>query len=206
MPNWVSCELKITGNDKEINRFIKFAKSKNKLLDMNKFIPYPKKYSILDKLAKKSEKIRKRILDYIIKCVRKITEKEYAYLTLDIKNELFNYFPIKKDGYNSGGYEWCVNNWGTKWNFSNTCIRLRDKNFIHYSFQTPWNIPEPVLLKMSKLFPELTFNLFADEEGGFFVLDIEYQNGKIMKKIDLTEEYNMKRKEKYDKLNQVNTP
>lgn len=36
-----------------------------------------------------------------------------------------------KDGFNSGGYQWCVNNWGTKWNARYIGIRHDKNRFFH---------------------------------------------------------------------------
>lgn len=60
-------------------------------------------------------------------------------------------------------YEWCTKNWGTKWNaYSN---EQRDENTIE--FETAWSNPEPVMLKLSEMYPDVTIeHWWADEDMG----------------------------------------
>jgi hypothetical protein len=75
------------------------------------------------------------------------------------------------EGYNSGGYEWCINNWGTKW--AESSIEMSGENFgdtgqITYQFDSAWNPPLEGYDKISQMFPELTFIHFWDEPGMAF--------------------------------------
>lgn len=81
-----------------------------------------------------------------------------------------------KDGYNSGGYEWCRDNWGTKWNayqhkkLSNTSIY----------FQTAWCAAKPIFDALSAKYPELEFIVeYADEDIGSNAGKLHYKNGLI---------------------------
>lgn len=70
-----------------------------------------------------------------------------------------------KDGFNQGGYEWCVENWGTKWDvfLDKGDIGIRDKNNLRFGFQSAWAPPVPFYDKLV----ELGFKVEADyEEGG----------------------------------------
>ena len=60
-------------------------------------------------------------------------------------------------------YEWRIANWGTKWNsYSN----FYEGGSI-LNFQTAWNAPKPVLLKLSEMYPDVTMELeYADEDIG----------------------------------------
>lgn len=78
-----------------------------------------------------------------------------------------------KDGYNSGGYEWCSQNWGTKWNAYN--VARRDYCGACVTFQTAWCAPSPVIIEMHRKFPECTlhlefFEMGAAMAGGFSLL------------------------------------
>ena len=79
-----------------------------------------------------------------------------------------------KDGYNSGGYEWCIKEWGTKWNCSDCKIdkisswKYKDKIVnaeIAYHFDTAWSPPIPVIIAMSKKYPKLKLDLRYFECG-----------------------------------------
>ena len=69
---------------------------------------------------------------------------------------------VPKDGYNSGGYEWCVANWGTKWN-AYSQERLGDTEIY---FETAWSTAVPIYDLLSKKYPELNFTVeYADEDN-----------------------------------------
>ena len=164
MPNWCECDLEILGIKKELKRFSRFAKTKKgkeiNVLDTNKFIPYPKKFLDLDK---KSEKWEKKAEEF----AKKKGVKGYYDLSEDIKKQFEAKNPKIKDGFNSGGFEWCCKNWGTKWGICNAEINkdYYGDNRLFYSFETAWSPPYPLILKMSKLFPELEFVLRYFEGG-----------------------------------------
>jgi hypothetical protein len=61
--------------------------------------------------------------------------------------------------YNSSSwYEWCCNNWNTKWNVYNfNPITNFLRNYIE--FNTAWSHVEPVLLKLNQLFPHIGIDI-----------------------------------------------
>jgi hypothetical protein len=75
----------------------------------------------------------------------------------------------------SGGmnwYDWSVSNWGTKWN-SYSFHRLDDG----IAFDTAWSPPEPVIEKLSEMFPEVHItHEYFDEGWNFWGVD-EYLAG-----------------------------
>ena len=93
-------------------------------------------------------------------------EKELVMLSLDAKG---NYLP---DGFNSGGYDWCCSNWGSKWGISDSS--LPDEEYdekvgkLFYGFQSAWSPVGPLIIKMSEMFPKLLFNYKYYEGGGGF--------------------------------------
>jgi len=88
-----------------------------------------------------------------------------------------NFVPIPKEirmnGYNGeghvpgvpDGYSWSAASFGTKWQVSDAkhwSTRVAE----HYEFDTAWAPPIPVIQAAAKRFPELTFRLEYDIEGG----------------------------------------
>lgn len=107
-----------------------------------------------------------------------------------------------KNGYNSGGYEWCIKNWGTKWNAcgvvtANSIIN----NILYYSFDTAWSPPFPVILEMSKKFPSLHFTLKYLEIGVGSKGVFEVKNGKIIK--DFCKDFNINDEVEVDEKEKV---
>ena len=81
-------------------------------------------------------------------------------------------------------YDWCIQNWGTKWNASGTQdIRLNFKgNRLTIVFNTAWSTPAPVIEKLSEKFPDVKINVwFADEDYGSNVGRYGFTNGLVSK-------------------------
>ena len=73
------------------------------------------------------------------------------------------------DGFNSGGYEWCVLHWGTKWGIYDA--RLIDsvlkgkRSKVIYRLSSAWSPPNPVIFAMSNKYKDLRFKLKYYECG-----------------------------------------
>jgi len=175
MPNWCDCDLTISGKEKDLKRFKKFAKEGKRILSNNKFIPYPQKFEDMSKIAK----VRNKTRESLFKKVResKNTEEEKSARDKEINEK----YPYVKDGFNLGGYEWCIKNWGTKWDMSEVNLADETTEQLFYGYQTAWSPNCPVILKMSKLFPKLTFELRYFEGGMGFNGLFECEKGKVLK-------------------------
>jgi len=123
---------------KELVVFKEYAVAGKNVLETNKFIPYPKRFRVLDRVA--------------VKVLRRTGKHA-------------------RDGFNRGGYEWCCNNWGTKWGICNAEVVqevLEGNGYIDYRFDTAWSPPIPIIMKMSEMFPGLRFILRYFECGCAF--------------------------------------
>jgi len=87
--------------------------------------------------------------------------------TLDIAsdNEHISFekiLPRPKD-IGDGWYDWCIENWGTKWDVNETYEN--DEGYI--CFDTAWSTPHEIICELSIRYPELIFEVtFADEDLG----------------------------------------
>jgi hypothetical protein len=133
MPNWCENKLQIKGKAKQVSQLLELIKTEDDGFDFNKVIPYPEKYKLLDAAADDWEKI-------------------YEGIPWGERP------PRPNDGYNSGGYDWCIANWGTKWSASDVIIRKTTRGAT-IDFTSPWSPPTPVVLELSKMFPECIFDL-----------------------------------------------
>lgn len=106
-----------------------------------------------------------------IESLKTMSEKELsAYLNKDISltpNEKIsavelgrNYATAFKETGCFDWYDWSVKYWGVKWNASGTEI---EENEIH--FYTPWTVPMPLLVELSKQHPDVEFSLTSFFEG-----------------------------------------
>lgn len=101
--------------------------------------------------------------------------KKFAELDRKAKEHLEKTKEYIKDGYNQGGYEWCISNWGTKWDVRKDDISVgtENENFVLLGFSTAWSPPIPFYKELV----ELGFKVRGCyEEGGVGFLGI-YENG-----------------------------
>lgn len=169
MPNHCENDLWVHGSLKEQERFIAFAESnlcngkpsKNiSELNFETILPYPQKYLEIDNEYNKNQAM-----------LKDMTEAQ--------RTDWIKIYGYPKDGYNSGGYDWCVHTWGTKWNAYEIVRKIRTRS-VFYTFQTAWSPPSPVILAFSKAFPELLFTLKYYEQGvGYKGREI-YQAGECL--------------------------
>jgi len=172
MPNWCENRLFVEGEQEELKRFKETAQGKTRygeetILNEEKFIPYPEKFRKLD--VKKSE------LEAEYNQKRKDDEVEKMSDEEEKRWSEKNPYPKMKDGFNSGGYHWCCENWGTKWGFCNPVLEDEFEDRLEYRFDTAWSPPIPLVRKMGEMFPKLKFTLRYEEPGmnfeGRFVMD-----------------------------------
>jgi hypothetical protein len=114
------------------------------------------------------------------------TEEENRELVL---MTLSGKYDMSKDGFNQGGYDWCVKNWGSKWGICNPILHSESDTSLDYTFETAWSDGLPLVLEMSKILPEVDFEYSCEEESGNFAYDMEIRGGVVTEEIDRTEEY-----------------
>ncbi len=113
MPNWNENELTISGPD--VKAVLEAIRSDDihdqdlRLLDFNRIIPYPQIYRDMDKRA---EEYREKFANI----ENDDPERQQKLEALGAEYGIEPGTPWIKDGYNSGGYEWCCDQWSTKWN------------------------------------------------------------------------------------------
>lgn len=80
-------------------------------------------------------------------------------------------------------YDWCNENWGTKWN--SVDARVEEwKDTIDYYFETAWSPCEPVIIALAKMFPDAKIHYSYYEPGCCFCGQMEYENGVIVYSMD----------------------
>ena len=120
---------------------------------------------------------------------KKIKDKdpldEVDYKELGVKNlkDLGNVYinNILQYGADSW-YDWCCENWGTKWNATNTYI-VDDTEI---EFSTAWSCPVNIFKELSRQFSGVEIVVeFADEDIGTNCGKITFLNGEIEEYIDM---------------------
>lgn len=95
---------------------------------------------------------------------------------------LDQFFPTP-DSEKENWYEWCRNNWGTKWPDH---LTLSDDfgGVLTYLGDTAWAPPIKGYQKVSELFPTLTFILTYSEEGCYFLGGVAIRAGEVLEEIE----------------------
>jgi hypothetical protein len=179
MSNWCDCELTVVGDHVRLKEFMEKMKGKDRhgeetLLNEEALIPYPEEFRRLDVA---SSEYRKETEQIVAKAANEEEQKK-------IRKER-GWGP--QDGYNQGGYDWCVKNWGTKWGFCNVELVVDDDGCLEYRFDTAWSPPVPLIAKMGELFKDLRFELRYYEGGCDFQDVIEVKDGEVVQ--DWTGDY-----------------
>lgn len=175
MPNHVTNTIRFNGSKEDVERIMAFVKSDESEFDFNKIIPMPEELNV--ESGSRGEDGLEAYREYLRTGVqpKEITNK-YGYKRT-IEDETFElgkryYDNIKKYGCTTW-YDWCWNNWGTKWNAYD--IYVGDGEVI---FNTAWNAPENVIRKLSELFQNVEIEHdYADEDIGYNCGKLTYISG-----------------------------
>lgn len=161
MPNHCETDLMIHGLSARVRKCLDEYFTVDGELDCDKVIPYPQEFKEQDVVARKWSE----------------------------ENPNGKWSDKPKDGFNSGGYEWCVNNWGTKWGTYDGHGVTVSKNgqTAHLSFQSAWSPPIPVMDTLAEMFPDLTFTVNSYECGMGYKVRAKWIEG--VKVVDVTSKY-----------------
>ena len=182
MPNHVTNKIRFNGSKEDVERIMAFVKSDESEFDFNKIIPMPEELNVEagsrgdDGLEAYREYLRTGIQP------KEITNK-YGFKRV-IEDEDFAlgkryYENIQKYGC-ANWYDWCWNRWGTKWNAYDVSVSGEEIEFL-----TAWNAPEPVILKLSELFPNVEIEHdYADEDMGYNCGKLTYIDGAMYDSTD----------------------
>lgn len=182
MPNWCECDLIVHAEcdsddeesrkeaEKKLREFKEFAYSANEygnreqVLSSKKFVPYPPEQKIIDEEY-----------DYRTKLFKLMSKEEGS------KSISEHGYP--KDWFNQGGYEWCCENWGSKWGICDSELIEEDYRYgsLIYAFQSPWTPPCGIINAMGRKFPDLTFCVTYFERGAAFNGIFEVKGDEVLK-------------------------
>lgn len=74
-------------------------------------------------------------------------------------------------------YDWSIKYWGTKWNSCNNTMNNDSINF-----ETAWSPVPDLILKLSSMYPENTFEYeFSEEQICFYAGEYVFENGEVLK-------------------------
>jgi hypothetical protein len=177
MPNHVTNRLTIIGTEEQVKQVREAinGEREDQFIDFHKIAPMPKELegtrSPLKIISQEEYDIQE------LKIANDdLTENERNWgISRGLTQELADEYK-KKFGY-AEWYSWQNANWGTKWN-AYSQVEL-DIDCIE--FQTAWATPYELLVKLSNMFPEVTFEVkYADEDFGYNVGEFVLFGGEVV--------------------------
>jgi Ferredoxin-like domain in Api92-like protein len=204
VPNWVENELTVSGRKDQIDELVKLVGSEDEegtvCLDFEKIIPMPvelegtgsgsdEDFAFMLVGGKKPSSIftlqSYRSFPWVEGNIpENATDDELVNYICEHNNmsrsemeELGNRLLNLQQKYGAyDWYDWCCNNWGTKWNAVDPALK-RTRNHARFNFSTAWAPPIPVIKKLAELFPALRLRLNYWEGGMGFKGRIIYESG-----------------------------
>lgn len=178
MPNYVANKVSIKGPIKTINKIRNYVSSDESCFDFNKIIPMPEELE-MESGSNESVSIECAIARGEGKRTAScLADKQWARSrhTFDEWADIGDRYLKNKEQYGfTTWYEWCIHNWGTKWNACDPA--WENENIIH--FETAWAMPGPIYLELSRLYPDISIVVdYADEDLGCNCGQAEYSNGR----------------------------
>lgn len=182
MPNYVTNIVTMTGSKEDIRDFFETVKNDERgigTIDFDKIIPMPKELEI--ESGSRTTQGMRMVKDMISEKMLRTGNKNPSWSIIDSwQKQAVQQIPEEDvEAWNLGvqalhnveqfghptWYEWCIENWGTKWGSCGyESGRLADNQFV---FQTAWNAPHPIMSKLSEMFPNIEFSHdWADEDFG----------------------------------------
>lgn len=187
MPNHITNRLIIKASEDRVREVLGFIKGETEertpmYIDFNKIVPMPNELDISSGSEGEMGKI------YILsKCKRYMPNdwdkeliRRFEQLPDDRKKsclELGMKYLMNQAKYgHATWYEWCIENWGTKWNAYDQ--RFDSPNIVW--FNTAWSGVTELIQKLSEKFPDVEFDYaYADEDTGSNTGTGTIQNGVI---------------------------
>ena len=148
MPNWCKNRVRVWSGmsdteTEQLNRIKEIFESKDTVF--GKIIPSPDWANIPNEDGELPVRIE-----------HKNTEGEVIFTTLE--------FPKSKKG-DDRWYQFCVQNWGTKWEAYDFCTTDIEEDSAEFTFNTAWGPPEGIFDKIREDYPDVGISWFYDEPG-----------------------------------------
>jgi|AntRauMFilla1563_2_1112583.scaffolds.fasta_scaffold01064_10 hypothetical protein len=172
MPNYITNILTLKGSDEKIKEVVESIQSEERVIDFNKIIELP-------------DELKGTSAPTTIISQKKYDEQESLdnpknpFMSRGITKKMSKDLIVRFGADN--WYDWCILNWGVKWNASE-CVMVENGK---YEFITAWSTPFMLFIKASVKFPEVEIEVqYADEDLGYNVGTYNIKNGECIKQFD----------------------
>ena len=154
MPNWTTNEVRFTFDmSHQKQKFLDFVKSDDNPFDFNKIIPMPEVFNRL--------------------CTNGTITNETCWIDHSKPNGVGEQLTdlelqrLKKEHGTVSEREWCIDNWGTKWNCVNHIKNDDDDDDsqVWFGFDTAWSPPIGIAHSLKHKFTGIKFRWFYRDAG-----------------------------------------
>jgi hypothetical protein len=164
VPNWCENELTIVGPAEDIEACLaKISTGEYRRFDFRAVIPMPEEVAAT-----------KTVTWSVVNGEAVVTVKDPPGGPDGIDTEEL----VRKYGAKDW-YDWCWQNWGTKWNAFEVEVRQLEGS-AQLAFATAWTPPRPVVRALAVSFPALTFTLDFWEGGAEFCGSLVVRGGDVL--------------------------
>lgn len=202
MPNHIKNIITLKGDEQKIREMleeIQYDELGLGTVDFNKIIPMPESLNV--ESGSRTDKGIEIVKTYFENMPEEQSDKEGTYdeffedlrshsaeISDEEEKKIWNIGVTAVENLHKCGaptwYEWCTNNWGTKWNAYGYDEGTDYSASGNLHFQTAWSAPHPVIKKLAQMYPDIIFeHEWADEDIGANCGRKIYSNG------ECTEEY-----------------
>ena len=174
MPNWTYNEIVVKGEKKNLDKFMADAirHDSEAPLSLSSWLPIPEtylKYDTTNHPDGKGLKVGEKWWDGFGDHGELVTEELIEEFKKATAEQRENYGVV-------GWREYNCKFFGCKWD-SEVEVESEGEEGLVLTADTPWSAPEQWLRTISAKYPELTFNLYAQYEEGFWE-EMDFRNGR----------------------------
>ena len=174
MPNWTYNEIVVKGEKKNLDKFMSDAiRNGEGGLSLSSWLPIPetyRKYDTTNHPDGKGLKVGEKWWDGF-------GGHDDQIVTEELIEEFKKATAEQREKYGVvGWYDYNLATFGCKWD-SEVEVESEGEEEIILTADTPWSAPEQWLRTISAKYPELTFNLYAQYEEGFWE-EMDFHNGR----------------------------
>jgi len=178
VPNHCANDLYITGLKKDVQECLDGILDKEKqTLSFQKIVPMPKEIQGIQVGGKKIDGVN-------YKHWREEPSTEAFtddIICIGISDEEIESFEERYGA--TSWYDFNIRNWGTKWGAYDQVmtdeITPAGARLVTINFETAWSPPEPIILKIIRMFPKVLIRLEYFEGGMGYQGHIEGENGEV---------------------------
>lgn len=167
IPNWCNNDIRITGDTAELKRFAEAVTVEDEFV-LTRLHPMPEVLEGTTSPAPGSPEPHPNWINLLNDPDNSMDQEEYDKLAQH-QIDRYEAGQVAKEatGYTSW-YDWCGDNWGTKWGDCETQLHVAD-DYISGHFQTAWGpLAASFWTAVSAQFPTLMFVVSYREEGMCF--------------------------------------